>query len=412
MRTAIRFRRCERVTSDEGERSHVVAGCGERLPPHGPHMTGRPRFLVVCPTDVVRTAGGTDRAIHGGRRYRELADSLLSPHGEVVHLGWVPGAPRDERTQELDASLSEVDALVMTPWFVLSGLDLPAFDEARLRGAPNLKVIAGTHDFRLGWIDLDEATRRGVVLVDTSRAMTPTVAEFGVAITLALLRDIPGAIDVVRGGGWVNGMEGGRYVFRDLAECRVGLAGYGSINRHYRRYIEPYACEVAAFDPLVDEGVFAADSVSRAGSLRELAEGSDILVVAIPPTPSTLGIVDGSVIDALAPGSLLVLLSRMAVVDQDALWRRVRDGEIRAAVDVFEPEPPPADAWFRTASNVLPTPHIAGNVGFAHERCFREACVDAVRVLNGDAPRHPVTVRDKQVYDGMLAAEISKAGRR
>ena len=99
-----------------------------------------------------------------------------------------------------------------------------------------------------------------------------------------------------------------------------------------------------------------------------------------------------------------VLLSRMAVVDQAALWQRVQAGELRVALDVFDPEPPPSDAWFRRDPNVLPTPHIAGNVQWAHERCFREACADAVRVLNGEAAQYGATARDKRLYEGTLAS--------
>jgi phosphoglycerate dehydrogenase-like enzyme len=235
--------------------------------------------------------------------------------------------------------------------------------------------------------------------------MTPSVAEFGVGITLALVRDIPGAIDVVRSGEWFDaGHTGSSYIFRDLADCRVGLAGYGSINRHYRRFVAPYGCPVSVFDPLLRDETAAVDAVTRTDSLVDLARSSDILVVAIPPTPSTLGIIDAEVIDALAPGSLFVLLSRMAVVEQEALWRRVRAEELRAAVDVHDPEPPASDAWYRRAANVLPTPHIAGNVPFAHERCLTEACADAVRVVNGKAPHHPATVRDKRIYEGDAAA--------
>jgi phosphoglycerate dehydrogenase-like enzyme len=95
----------------------------------------------------------------------------------------------------------------------------------------------------------------------------------------------------------------------------------------------------------------------------------------------------------------------MAVVEQDALWRRVQAGELRAAVDVYDPEPPPADAFFRTHPNVLPTPHIAGSVQFAHERCFTEACEDALRVVRGEEPRHAATVRDKRLYDGTLEGD-------
>jgi phosphoglycerate dehydrogenase-like enzyme len=364
------------------------------------------RFLVLSPTqDGLQTVQGSRRHLHGGKRIRDLAEARLALHGEVRHLDWVPGSPLEECIASLDASLAEADALVMAPWLLPwpGVFELPVFNRERFQRAPRLKVVAGTFDYRLGWIDLTEAARREVTLVDTSRTMTSTVAEFGVGITLALLRDIPGAIDVVRNGGWFESPKReDNYVFRDLADCRVGLAGYGRINRHYRNYIRPYGCEVGSYDPFVGAAVFEADAVVSAPSLVELAKRSDILVVAIPPTPSTLGVIDAEVIDALADGSLFVLLSRMAVVEQQALWRRIRAGELRAAIDVFDPEPPPSDAWFRHAANVLPTPHIAGNVLFAHERCFTEACADAVRVLNGEAPHHAATVRDKQLYEGSI----------
>jgi phosphoglycerate dehydrogenase-like enzyme len=365
-----------------------------------------PRFLFVTPPeDGPQVVQGSKRNLHGGTRYRELAGAILSPHGDVIEVAWAPDAPLEARMRSLDALLPETDAVVMAPW--LDGP--PVFDEARLERAAALKVIAGTFDYRLGWVDLDETARRGVRVIDTSRTMTPTVAEFGVAITFALLRDIPAAIDVVRGGGWYEKPQGqSAFVFRDLADCRVGLAGYGSINRHYRRFIAPYGCEVTIYDPLAGEDVAATDAVGRASSLVELARASDVLVVAIPPTPSTLEIIDARVIDALPEGSLFVLLSRMAVVDQDALWRRVRAGELRAAIDVFQPEPPPSDAWFRHAPNVLPTPHIAGNVQFAHERCFREACADSLRVLNGEAAHHGATVTDKRLYDGTLVTATAE----
>ena len=362
----------------------------------------RLRVVVLGPTIEGDEADADAEVRHGGPGYRAIAESVLSPHMDVVHVRWAQDEPRAEREARLDEALADAAALVAMPWMLLAG-DPPVFDEARLARAPGLRVIAGTHDFRLGWIDLEAAGSHGVAVVDTSRTMTPTVAEFGVGITFALLRDIPEAIDAVRRGAWRRSTDEPDHVFRDLADCRVGLAGYGSINRHYRGFIRPYGSEVSAFDPLVDEDVLAADQVTPTASLAQLAERSDVFVVAIPPTPSTIGIVDREVIGRLATGSLFVLLSRMAVVEQDALWDRARAGELRVGVDVFEPEPPPVDAWFRTAPNVLPTPHIAGNVRFAHERCFREACLDAARVSRGEEPRHAVVVRDKRFYEGSQA---------
>ena len=365
---------------------------------------GQRRFLFVAPRDDGRPAtGGVRRYHHGGERYRSLAEAALSPHGTIELFEFEADEPLEMREEALDSRLGGVDALVASPWLGLG--EVGNFDAERFEKAEGLEVIAGTFDYRLTWVDLDEASRRGITVVDTSRTMTWTVAEFGVAITLALLRDIPGQIDAVRNGGWPDsGMTGRPYLFRDLADCRVGLAGYGSINRQYRRFVAPYGCAVSIFDPFVSDDLVAADSVTRTDSLVDLARGSDILVVAIPPTPSTLGVIDSTVIDALAAGSLFVLLSRMAVVEQEALWRRVRAEELRAAIDVYDPEPPPSDAWFRHDPNILPTPHVAGNVPFAHERCLTEACADAVRVLNGEAPHHLATLRDKQLYEGTLAS--------
>jgi D-3-phosphoglycerate dehydrogenase len=115
-----------------------------------------------------------------------------------------------------------------------------------------------------------------------------------------------------------------------------------------------------------------------------------------------LGLIDARVIDALPKGSLLVLVTRMAVMDQSALWRRTEAGEIRAAVDVFAPEPPPADAPFRKFRHVLPTPHIAGGLLYCHRRCFTDACQDAASVLQEKPPRYGVTMWDDRCYKGKL----------
>lgn len=363
----------------------------------------RPRLVVLGPTAPGTPADLEASTRHGGQAYRDIADQLLAPHADVVHLAWSGEEASDARNARLDSALADAVGVVMTPWLLLlAGVAPPIFDDERLARASSLRVIAGTNDFRLGWIDLEAAVRRRVAVVDTSRTMTPTVAEFGVGITFALLRDIPDAIEIVRHGGWIGPMDDPGHVFRDLADCRIGLAGYGSINRHYRRFIRPYGSEVATYDPLIDPTMLVAEGVTRTASLEELAERSDVFVVAIPPTPTTIGIIDRQVIGSLAAGSLFVLLSRMAVVDQDALWERARKGELRVGVDVFDPEPPPADAWFRSAPNVLPTPHIAGNTRFAHERCFRQACEDTARVLAGEEPRHTAAARDKGFYEGSL----------
>ena len=132
-------------------------------------------------------------------------------------------------------------------------------------------------------------------------------------------------------------------------------------------------------------------NIRRSESLIELAEKSEIFVVGLPPVPTTLEIINREVIFALSKGALFVLVTRMAVVEQEPLWERIRANELAAAIDVFNPEPPPKDAWFRRHPNVLVTPHIAGGTDFCHRRCFTHACQDTLSVIEGQQPTFQAT---------------------
>jgi phosphoglycerate dehydrogenase-like enzyme len=292
--------------------------------------------------------------------------------------------------------LSEVDAVVVNPWF------RPATRPEAWGRAQKMKVLAGTFDHRFdGWLDIGELISRGIVVVDTSRSMTPSVAEFALAMTLNLIRDIPDAVALVRRGEWKAApMDNPGFIFGDLTGRRVGLAGFGSINRRYSELLAPFRCDAGVYDPFVGDEVLQRFGVRRVRSLVELARGSEVFVVGIPPTPATQQIISREVLEALPDGALFVLVTRMAVVEQEALWQRVQAGTLRAAVDVFAPEPPPSDAWFRQHPNVLPTPHIAGGTLYCHRRCFTDACADAIAVLRGEKPRFQVTLWDHEIYQG------------
>jgi len=332
---------------------------------------------------------------------------LLRERSKVTVLS-LGGVPADETKRQVLEALPGADAVVVSPWcqFPLS-LTPDVLDRTT-----RLKVIAGTFDNRFAaWVNLDNLAARSITLIDTSRDMTPTVAEFAFAMTLNLLRDIPAMLELAREGGWNSYAYSCKprpdsFVYGDLRGRRIGLAGFGSINRWYAKFAAPFDCRMETFDPNVNDATLAAHGVSRAASLVSLAERCEIFVVGIPPTPSTLEVISAEVIDALPRGSLFVLVTRMAVVQQSALWRRIERNEIRAAVDVFDPEPPPADAWFRRHPNCLCSPHIAGGVFYCHERCFLTACADALAVLEGRAPVHAATPRDAAIYAGQPAGEV------
>jgi phosphoglycerate dehydrogenase-like enzyme len=332
------------------------------------------------------------------RRRADVPGSPLDGTVDLLPVEWQPEMDEQTRADLFDAALPRADAMVAGPWL----RQFPAFIPERWAKASKLKVIAGTFDNRFdGWLDVADALQRGVTVIDTSRSMTPTVAEFALAMTLNLIRNIPDSVQLVREGSWSMGpWDQPGFVEGDLTGRRVGLAGYGSINRRYAELLAPFRCEVMACDPFVPEGDFARAGIENVPSLSDLAARSEIFVVGIPPTPATQEIISAEVIDALPKGALFVLVTRMAVVAQEALWRRAEAGEIRAAIDVFAAEPPPADASFRTSPFVLPTPHIAGNTAYCHRRCFTTACADALAVLAGQKPLYPASVWDDQLYRG------------
>lgn len=339
----------------------------------------------------------------GRPRLAELSGSPLDGYDGIRRVHWTDEMSAAERTASLDAQLPGADALVVSPWF----RDIPAFTGERWEKADRLKVIAGTFDHRFGhWLDVADANRRGVTVIDTSRSMTPTVAEFALAMILSVLRDIPAAVQLVREGDWKvrDHWDLPGFIDGDLTGRQVGLAGFGSINRRLAEFLVPFRCPMQTYDPFVPDDSLAAAGVARADSLVKLAAGSDIFVVGLPPTPATRGIINHAVIDALPRGSIFILVTRMAVVEQEALWNRLAAGDIRAAVDVYEPEPPPAAATFLQNPLLLPTPHIAGDTFHCHRQCFTTACADALAVLHGEQPVYPVTVRDEQLYEGKLGA--------
>lgn len=348
----------------------------------------QPRVMLVTDGESARV------------RHAALAGSPLDGTVDLVHVEWQPGMDDRERAELFDAALVGADAMVAGPWM----RRFPPFTPERWALANRLKVIAGTFDNRFdGWLDVGDALARGVTVVDTSRSMTPTVAEFALAMILNLLRDIPASVQLVHDSDWkppVGNWDQPGFVFGDLTGRRVGLAGFGSINRRLAELLAPFHCDVMTCDPFVADHALTRVGVTRVSALSELAAQSEIFVVGIPPTPATEEIISAEVIDALPKGSLFVLVTRMAVVAQDALWRRAEAGEIRAAIDVFAPEPPPADASFRTSPFVILTPHIAGDTSICHRRCFTTACDDALAVLAGKAPIYPASVWDDKLYRG------------
>ena len=299
----------------------------------------------------------------------------LRPHLELVHRSWLQTrkliAP-DELSAELNSG--GFDAVVVEADFVLDDT-IEAADGLRLIG-----VCRGSTNA----IDVESATERGVLVVNTPGRNAQAVAEHALSLMLALARRVPKAHEYVRDGRWQNPME--PYVSMrgvELAGRTLGVVGMGAIGRRTASIGAALGMMVLAYDPYVP---CAPEGVVLSG-LEELMTGADFVVVHVPLTPETEGLLDGRMLSLMRETAFLVNCSDSAVVEQAPLVEALAGRRIAgAAFDMFESHPPKADSPLLALDNVVLSPHLGGATQETIERHSRMMADDILRYLDGQRP--------------------------
>jgi len=303
-----------------------------------------------------------------------------------------------EREAAADAALADAEGLLFCGW---GNLGLGRLSAERLERMPRLRYVGSTTHYRQAeWVDMAAALGRGIAFSETAAIMSPWVAEYELALGLAAMRRLPQEHELVGRGEWTQQFVDVDW-FDRLQGRRVGLASFGEIHRHLARMLAPFECEWQAFDPFVSAERIEAAGGRRADDLVAMARRSEMLFIATPPNPSTIGLIGRAVIEALPRGAVFVLVSRMAVVEQPPLIERLERGELRAGIDVFEPEPPPANHPLRRLPNVVHTPHRAGNTAGAHRGIFQAQCEEARRHFAGQPLEHPLRPELVRLFEGV-----------
>jgi len=198
----------------------------------------------------------------------------------------------------------------------------------------------------------------GVTLCDASGSRDVPVAEWVLAAILASTKMLPELRDRQRAHEWAWGESG------ELAGSTVMILGYGAIGAAVEARLAPFEVDV------IRVARHARPGVRAVGELRSLLPGADVVVVLLPLTPATSGLLDADLLACLRPGALLVNAARGPILDTDALLALLQAGRIRAALDVTDPEPLPGDHPLWDVPGVLITPHFAGDTLAANRRAF------------------------------------------
>jgi phosphoglycerate dehydrogenase-like enzyme len=293
---------------------------------------------------------------------------------ELVEVVW--GRDEPMPLKAFTTALPEAFAVVSGGWRYGDVLD----------DAPGLRAIFAVSG---GWppeLDYARCFERGIRVLSAAPAFADAVAEMALALAIASSRDIVAEDRLVRATHerWLS--SAGLLGTFLLTGKRVGFVGFGNIGRRLRALIEPFGCELRAYDPWLTDAYLRDEGVEPA-SLRDLVETSRIVFVLATPTTENRELLSRELLELVQPDAVLVLVSRAHVVDFDALTELVLEGRFRAAVDVFPEEPLDPAHPIRTAPGVVLSPHRAGLVQEALWDIGRRVVDDLEALVNGLPPR-------------------------
>jgi phosphoglycerate dehydrogenase-like enzyme len=237
---------------------------------------------------------------------------------------------------------------------------------------PRMRALRVIQTLSAGVDQLLPIVPPGVTLCDAAGTRNAAVAEWVVAAILASTKRLPELRDSQRERRWE------RQRSHELAGATVMILGYGAIGTATERRLEPFDVELIRVARRARAGVHAVEDL---GGLLPLA---DVVVVLLPLTPETTGLLDAERLARLRPGALLVNAARGPILDTRALTDLLQAERVRAALDVTDPEPLPPNDPLWDAPGVLITPHLAGDTPAADRRAFGLVGEQVSRYLRGE----------------------------
>jgi D-3-phosphoglycerate dehydrogenase / 2-oxoglutarate reductase len=280
------------------------------------------------------------------------------------------------------AEASTADAIIVAGETFVTG-------EVMDRIGPHLRVIART-GIGVDRIDLDAATRRGIMVVNTPDGPTESTAEHTIALLLNLCKQVMTGDRILRTG----------HPFPTLAELApglevagavLGLVGLGRIGSRVADIARVLGMKVLAFDPFITPERASMLGVELVPSLAELLPRAQVVSLHCPSTPETRHIMNAGTLSLMPRGSYLINAARGALIDEAALLDALRSGHLAgAALDVYDPEPPVTNHPLFTHPNTICTPHIGSYTTASVVRMRVMVCEQIASVLRGERPTNLV----------------------
>jgi phosphoglycerate dehydrogenase-like enzyme len=263
---------------------------------------------------------------------------------------------------------------------------------------PYLRGVTIAQSMMAGTEWLTQLVGPGVTVCNAQGAHSISTAEWTLAAILATLKYFPLYRDLQRTADWRGRSKASQdyadihndsrpqypaILQEELSAKRILIVGYGDIGKTIEKYLTPFGVEitrVARSERISPEG-FKVNAVKQ---LDQLLPNADIVILILPHTPESHGLIGARQLALMPQGALLVNAARGPIVQTDALVNALKSGRIRAALDVTEPEPLPSDHPLWESPNLLITPHVAGSTPQFSPRAIRIAADQIGRLLRGE----------------------------
>ena len=313
----------------------------------------------------------------------ELSPATIEALGPDFEVRRCDGANREE----LLPALTDVDAVLIRSATKMDGEAIAA--------ARRLKVIARA-GVGLDNVDVQAATRAGVMVVNAPTSNITSAAELAIALLLATARNIAPANQALKGGAWKRS----KYSGVELLDKTVGVVGLGRIGALVAERLKGFGMKVIAYDPYASPAKAGLVGAQLVG-LDELLAQSDFITIHLPKTPETVGLIGEDALSKVKPTVRVINAARGGIVDEAALARAIAEGRVAGAgVDVFATEPTTESPLFDHESVVV-TPHLGASTEEAQEKAGVSVARSVRLALSGELVPDAVNVSS-----GYIAEEV------
>lgn len=300
----------------------------------------------------------------------DKAIKMLTARGYEIQRN---NTDRPYKKEEMLNLIKDIDGIII-------GID--ELSAEIIERADKLKVIS-KYGIGLDNIDINMATNKNIIVTNTPKANVDAVADLAFGLILSLARRIPEADQKTKSGKWE------KIIGKSVWEKTLGIIGLGKIGKQVVKRAQGFQMNILVFD-LIKDKKFAQRYGIKYVNLEKLLQKSDYITIHIPLNDATRGMISYKELGKIKKEAFLINTSRGGIVDEQALYKALRNNQLKgAALDVYSNEPP-VESPLKELDNVIMTPHIGAYTEEAIENMGMQATQNLIDVLEGRKPKNRV----------------------